>query len=138
MKIILIIALQGLLAITLLTSCGGGGSDKNIGIGPVKELILPEKIDQAMVAEGKKIYEEKCTACHKPYEKYIGPAQAGVLKRRTPEWVMNMILNPEEMIKKDPIAKELMAQFASPMANQNLTQDEARKIVEYFRTLEEK
>lgn len=125
-------------ALPVLNSCGGGGSDKNIGIGPVKELKLPEQIDQAMAAEGKKIYDEKCTACHKPYEKYIGPAPVGVLKRRTPEWVMNMILNPEEMTKKDPVAKELLAQFASPMANQNLTQEEARKIVEYFRTLEEK
>ncbi len=126
------------LVLPFLNSCGGGGSDKNIGIGPVKEVKLGQQIDQAMVAEGKKIYDEKCTACHKPYEKYIGPAPAGVLKRRTPEWVMNMILNPEEMTKKDPIAKELMAQYASPMANQNLTQDEARKILEYFRTLEEK
>ena len=136
MKIIFYSAITVIMSVSLLTSCGG--AEKNIGVGPVKELILPEQIDQAMVAEGKKIYEEKCTACHKPYEKYIGPAQAGVLKRRSPEWVMNMILNPEEMVKKDPTAKALLAQFSSPMANQNLTQEQARKVVEYFRTLEEK
>ena len=49
---------------------------------------------------------------------------------------MNMILNPEEMVQKDPLAKELLIEFnGSPMANQNLTQEEARAVLEYFRTL---
>ena len=82
------------------------------------------------------IYKEKCTACHKPYEKFVGPAPKGVLERRSPEWVMNMILNPEQMIKEDPIAKQLLIDNnLSPMANQHLTEEEARKILEYFRTL---
>ena len=68
-------------------------------------------------------------------ERYIGPALQDVTERRTPEWIMNMILNPEEMTKKDPIAKELLAEYLSPMANQSLEEEEARKILEYFRTL---
>jgi hypothetical protein len=48
---------------------------------------------------------------------------------------MNMILNPEEMVQKDPIAKQLLVEYnGAPMANQNLTEDEARAILEYFRT----
>ncbi len=47
-----------------------------------------------------------------------------------------MILNPEEMVAKDPIAKQLLIEYnGSPMANQSLEQEEARKILEYFRTL---
>ncbi|WP_333780701.1 hypothetical protein [Tenacibaculum retecalamus] len=66
----------------------------------------------------------------------MGPNPTGVLKRRSPEWVMNMIMNPEEMVKKDPIAKELLVKFkGSPMANQNLSKEEARQILEFFRTL---
>ena len=49
---------------------------------------------------------------------------------------MNMILDPEKMVKEDPVAKELLKRYLAPMANQSLTQDEARKILEYFRTLE--
>ena len=30
---------------------------------------------------------------------------------RTPEWIMNMILNPTEMVEKDPLAKELLVEF---------------------------
>lgn len=70
-------------------------------------------------------------------KKFIGPALAGVTERRSPEWIMNMILNPEEMIQKDPIAKQLMIESnMAVMANQNLTEEEARAILEYFRSLD--
>jgi cytochrome c len=108
----------------------------NYGIGPVKSLDLPLDIDEALASEGKQIYEAKCMACHKPEKQFIGPAPKGVLTKRTPAWVMNMILNPEEMVQKDPIAKQLLIKFnGSPMANQNLTEEEARAVLEYFRTL---
>lgn len=106
------------------------------GIGPVKSVTLAPEIDQEMVAHGKEIYAAKCTACHRPDKKFIGPPPTGVLERRTPEWVMNMILNPDVMIQKDPLAKNLLMEFnGSPMANQNLTEEEARAVLEYFRTL---
>jgi cytochrome c len=108
----------------------------NKGVGPIKELILPPEIDQAMATHGEDIYKKMCTACHRPDKKFIGPAPLGILERRTPEWVMNMILDPEDMIAKDPLAKELLMEFnGAPMANQNLTEAEARAVLEYFRTL---
>ncbi len=49
---------------------------------------------------------------------------------------MNMILNPENMTKEDPIAKKLLQEYNGvQMTNQNLTQEEARAVLEYFRTL---
>ena len=108
----------------------------NHGIGPIKSVDLSPEIDEALAAKGAEVYQAKCTACHKPDKKFIGPAPTGILDRRTPEWVMNMILNPEEMIQKDPIAKQLLIESnGSPMANQNLTEEEARSVLEYFRTL---
>ncbi len=108
----------------------------NKGVGPVTTLTLPDEIDQAMAAEGKVVYDKMCLACHRVGKKFIGPAPDGILERRTPEWVMNMILNPEVMVKEDPLAKDLLVEFnGSPMANQNLTEEEARAILEYFRTL---
>lgn len=112
------------------------GWETNFGIGPVKEFELPAEVDQALAASGKEVYDAKCTACHKPTKQFIGPAPKGILENRTPAWVMNMILNPEEMVAKDPIAKQLLIKFnGSPMANQNLTEEEARAVLEYFRTL---
>jgi cytochrome c len=109
----------------------------NKGIGPVKNIELPNEIDQGMAVKGKAIFNSKCMACHKTDKKFIGPAPKGVLERRSPEWVMNMMLNPEEMVLKDPMAKQLFIEHnGSPMANQNLTEEEARQILEYFRTLD--
>ncbi|MCW8981301.1 MAG: cytochrome c [Altibacter sp.] len=109
----------------------------NKGVGPIKSLELPATIDQGLAAQGQELFKTKCTACHKVGKKFIGPAPDGVTKRRSPEWIMNMILNPEEMVQKDPIAKQLLIDYnGSPMANQSLTEAEARSILEYFRTLE--
>lgn len=106
------------------------------GIGPIKNVDIPATIDDAMAAKGMEVYKNKCMACHKPDKKFIGPAPTGITERRTPEWIMNMILNPEEMTQKDPLAKALLVEFnGSPMANQNLTEEEARQVLEYFRTL---
>ena len=108
----------------------------NKGIGPIKSLTLGAEVDQTLVAHGADVYKKMCTACHRADKKFIGPAPTGILERRTPEWVMNMILNPEEMTQKDPLAKELLMEFnGAPMANQHLTEEEARAVLEYFRTL---
>ncbi len=104
------------------------------GIGPIKTLTL-ETIDAALVEKGKEVYRSKCTACHKTKKRYIGPEMKGVTKRRSPEWIMNMMLNPEEMLAKNPTAKALLKEYSAPMANQNLTTDEARAILEFLRQL---
>ena len=139
-----------------ITSCGGGQSkideikaktqkapadpmanwESNKGVGPVTSLTISAEMDQELVANGKKIFNTMCSACHKVDKKFIGPSPQGIMTRRTPEWIMNMILNPVEMVQKDPIAKQLLIEAnGSPMANQNLTEDEARAVLEYFRSL---
>ncbi|WP_421812412.1 c-type cytochrome [Flagellimonas sp.] len=106
------------------------------GVGPVQSVDLAAEIDQAMAEEGQKVYDQMCLACHRIGKKFIGPPPNGILERRTPEWVMNMILNPQEMVQKDPLANDLLKEFnGSPMSNQGLTEDQARAILEYFRTL---
>ncbi|ETN94444.1 c-type cytochrome [Zhouia amylolytica] len=108
----------------------------NKGIGPVKSVTISEQINTEMASKGEALYKQYCMACHKPDKKFIGPAPKGILDRRSPEWIMNMILNPEQMVKEDPLAKDLLVEFnGSPMANQNLTEEQARAVLEYFRTI---
>lgn len=108
----------------------------NKGVGPIKNVELGETIDQAMAAKGAEVFKMNCTACHKTDKKFIGPAPKGILERRTPEWIMNMIIDPEGMVNNDPLAKALLMEFnGSPMANQNMTEEQSRQILEYFRTL---
>lgn len=103
------------------------------GVGPIKSVTIGD-IDATMVANGEKVFKAKCTACHKISKRFVGPALKGITKKQTPEWIMNMILNPEVMVVKNAKAKELLMEYSAPMANQNLTEDEARAIYEYFRT----
>lgn len=105
----------------------------DIGVGPVSSVKLENEIQQSLTSNGEKLFTNKCAACHKIDEKYVGPALKGVTQRRKPEWIMNMILNPQEMTQKDPTAQELLGQFMTQMPFQNVTQDEARAILEYFR-----
>lgn len=102
------------------------------GIGPIAPFD-PSPIDPALAQAGAETFTTKCSACHKMDERYVGPALGDVTTRRSPAFIMNMILNPEEMIQKHPEAKALLAQFMTPMANQHLTENEARAVLEYLR-----
>ena len=106
---------------------------KDKGVGPISSITLGE-IDPALAEEGKKIFKDNCKVCHKIKKRYIGPSLAGVTERRTPEWIMNMIMDPKGMVANNALAKELLAEYSAPMANQNMTEDQARAILEYFRT----
>jgi cytochrome c1 len=140
------------LFVALVSSCGSDGKkeektskpvveEKKVevdpmddkGIGPISSITLAE-IDEAMAAEGKELFKLKCSACHKMTKRFVGPALEGITERRSPEWIMNMILNPEVMVAENPIAKQLLAEYLAPMANQGLVEKEARLILEYFRT----
>jgi len=137
------------IAVALLSGCGGqkDASDSktgtaaeqaravsphgNKGIGPIKSVDI-SVLDSTLAGVGAAVFEAKCTACHKIQERYIGPALLGVTTRREPEWIMNMILNPDVMVKEDETAKSLLAEYLAPMTNQNLTEEEARSVLAFF------
>lgn len=106
------------------------------GVGEIKSITLDAEINTEMAAAGETIYNNNCTACHKLDKRFIGPSPRGILERRSPEWIMNMILDPKLMTEQDRCAKDLLIEFnGAAMANQNLTVEETRSILEYFRTL---
>lgn len=108
----------------------------NKGVGPITEMSFSKEIDQELAAKGKATFEMICTACHMVDQRMIGPAMKGVYERRSPEWVMNMMLNPDGMLKEDPIAQALLKEYNNMiMTNQNLSEAQARELAEYLRTL---
>jgi len=107
------------------------------GIGPVQSVQLGA-IQPELAKKGETIFNEKCTACHRIDSRYIGPALKGVTRRQAPEWIMNMILNPDVMIQQDPIAKQLVGESnGAVMANLHLSEDEARALLEYLRSVDD-
>lgn len=101
----------------------------------MKSVELTNPLNKEWVNSGKGIYDTKCLACHKlTNEKLVGPGWSGVTKRREPVWIMNMITNVEIMLDKDPEAQKLLEQCLVRMPNQNVTQDDARKILEFMRS----
>lgn len=108
----------------------------NKGVGPFTDVTFTDAINEEMAAAGKAKFEAICTACHMAEQRMIGPALKGVYERRSPEWVMNMIINPDKMLKEDPIAKALLKEYNNAiMLNQNLNEEETRNLAEYLRTL---
>ena len=108
----------------------------NKGVGKIKKLELSPTIDNAMVERGAALFKTNCSACHKTTKRFIGPNPTGILERRSPEWVMNMILDPKLMTEEDQCAKDLLVEFnGAAMANQNMTEAQSRDILEFFRTL---
>ncbi len=103
------------------------------GIGPVRAVTLAASMDPALVSQGEQIFTTKCSACHRLDRRYVGPALGQVTQRRTPAYVMNMILNPTEMTQKHPVAHQLLGTLMTQMPNLGLTEAQARAVLEYLR-----
>lgn len=107
------------------------------GIGPVKELKLGP-IDTVMAERGKKLYNEKCTTCHLMDKKKLGPPLRTVTKNRPPEFIMNMMINTDEMEKKDAEVKKMIDEYQVYMTVLDITEKQARDLLEYLRQEGEK
>jgi mono/diheme cytochrome c family protein len=150
------VALLLIATMFFISACGDSGENKNDettppaenknpggltdwqlenGFGPVKKKLNLGPLNEELSEEGRKIFDTKCITCHKLDERYTGPAQRDVLQRITPEFFMNMVINPDENIEKHPRAQKLLAEYMNKMTNQNVTLKDARALLEYFRVL---
>ena len=72
--------------------------------------------------------------CHKLNERYVGPPLNDALGKRSPEYIVNMIMNPLEMTSKHPEAKTMLGEYMNQMPFQNVTLDDAKKILGYLQS----
>ncbi len=120
---------------TAATATGDNPSyDPNRGAGKFTDVKVGDKLDVAMAAKGQKVAELKCYSCHKlTDEKLVGPGWKGVTSRHHPDWIMNFMTNPDEMLDKDPKAQAMLDICMVRMPNQNLKDNEARELLEFMR-----
>jgi mono/diheme cytochrome c family protein len=105
----------------------------NLGIGPIQNEISLEPIDPQKALLGEKIFQVKCSNCHQFDKSGMGPALRGVTQRRRPEWLLNLLLNPVEMVQKDPALQAMHDFYFNPMPFQEVKPEDARDLLEYFR-----
>lgn len=104
------------------------------GVGRFKDVALTHPLNADMVTKGHAIYDAKCTSCHKlTDEKLVGPGWKGVTDRQKPEWIMNFITNTSVMLDSDMVAQALIATCLVRMPSQDLTDDQARDMLEFMR-----
>lgn len=133
-----------ILSFSILISCGDNTERTEPIVSTAEEvhpdMIQPSEVDittplnATWVDAGKQTYELKCQSCHKlTDERVVGPGWAGITNNREPAWIMNMILNVDMMLEKDPEAQKLLEQCLVRMPNQNLTREEGRQVLEFMR-----
>ena len=129
-------------ATTETTSASGSESatnanpsyDPNRGEGKFKDVMIADKLDVAMAADGKKAYDIKCSSCHKlTDERLVGPGWKGVSGRHQPDWVLIFITNTDAMIDKDPKVQAQLEICLVRMPNQSLSDSDARALLEFMR-----
>lgn len=87
-----------------------------------------------VAVQGKLSFESKCLACHSiAGGPKLGPDLYGVTKRRNEAWLARWMKEPEQMLQTDPDAKAMLAQWKVPMPNQNLSDEEVRQYIAYFK-----
>lgn len=108
------------------------------GIGPITEDIQLGAVNPARATSGHDIFVQKCATCHYLDHKKTGPMLRDVTKRRSPEYVLNQILNPEQMGKLHPDGRKLVAQYAQFMTIQGITRENAEDILHFLISESEK
>jgi nitrite reductase (NO-forming) len=84
--------------------------------------------------KGKLAFESKCLACHSiGGGDKLGPDLYGVSKRRNDAWLAKWLKSPEQMLQTDADVKAMLDKYKVPMPNQNLSDEENRAFITYFK-----
>lgn len=121
---------------------GTGGSQQHFTTPPFSlpvpdaSVVLTKEINSTLSDQGAAIYRLKCQSCHKQNEeKLVGPGLQNIMQRRSPGWLMSLLLYTQEMLDNDPESKKILELYKVRMTNPSLSRDEARAVLEFLRTL---
>lgn len=103
------------------------------GIGPVTERLDIGDLNVERARRGADIFDRRCTACHRMGRRFVGPPVGEVTEARSPEFIINFILNPEEMTNRHPVGQALLQEYMTIMPYQNVSKEQAIEIVDFLR-----
>jgi copper(I)-binding protein/cytochrome oxidase Cu insertion factor (SCO1/SenC/PrrC family) len=90
------------------------------------------------IPRGEQIFRTRCASCHSitgnELADALGPDLLGVTRKREPQWLLDWLKAPDQMLKKkDPIAVELYKQYNNlAMPNMRLNKEEALSLLDYM------
>jgi len=90
------------------------------------------------LSRGETIFRTRCATCHtvtgKELAGALGPDLLGVTRKRDPQWLLDWLKAPDQMLKKkDPIAMALYEQYNRlAMPNMRLHKEEALALLHYL------
>lgn len=133
--------------LALAAACGGGtdgdGGDPGGASGAAPDAAdagLPVSrptgpVDEALAEKGEELFRKRgCISCHTiGGGRRVGPDLAGITERREFAWTFHMVTNPDSMLENDSIARRLLGEYFTPMADQGVTPEEFRAIYEHLR-----
>ena len=125
----------------LLAGCG---EKKGDGAGPAESgatsmfdagpRAAESPVDPALATTGEALFKSKtCSTCHGFGVRITGPDLKGVTHRRTAAWMEQQMLHPDVMTKEDPIARQLLGQYAVQMPNLMLKPEETKALIEFLK-----
>jgi nitrite reductase (NO-forming) len=121
-------ASQGAIGLIAAGAPAGGGETEHHNIPATAAPSDP------VAVKGKFAFESKCLACHSiGGGDKLGPDIYGVSKRRSDAWLAKWLKSPEQVLSADVDAKMMFDKYKVPMPNQNLSDDEIRQFVAYFK-----
>jgi mono/diheme cytochrome c family protein len=96
---------------------------------------LPPGTDAVDVAAGDALFKGNCAQCHAMYDVVVGPALAGIGRRRPESWLIPWIKNSSKVVASgDEYAVKIFTQYQQQqMPSFQLSDQEIRQILLYLK-----
>lgn len=109
------------------------------GSGPLSSTayVPASPREAAAIAAGDALFKANCTQCHAVNEKVVGPALAGITKRRSTSWLVSWVHNPAKVIASgDEYAVKLFSDYGKQQMPSfpQLSKKEIEDIIAYVST----
>ena len=98
------------------------------GAGPISSVELGP-VNQQLANKGQNIFQQNCSGCHAMNQRKVGPALGDVTQEQTPEFIMNMILNPSGMIQNNSQVQAMVKEYGVTMPDVGLDSTQARAVL---------
>ncbi len=128
----------------LLSSCGeneSGDAKQQVPTPAERVAVLDQgpravqtvKLNDSLANRGRVLFDDKsCSDCHTLGEAEMAPDLLGVLDRRTEDWLMMQITQPEWMNEHDPITRQLISDFDLEMIETGVEGADAKALLHFL------